>query len=190
VLRNLANTPGQEITYTCVPPGSGERMGIDRDEDQFFDALDNCPAEPNPGQADLDGDGVGDPCDNCPTIPNPGQGDADGNGVGDLCEGISTIQCEDGIDNDGDGFTDFAGGDPACLSQEQDSENLPFFPCDDGIDNDNDGLTDFSEDPDCAGFFLGEESGLPLYLYRKCGLGIELGVLLPVLLAVRHRRRK
>ena len=30
-------TAGQELTYTCVPPGSGERMGVDRDEDGFFD---------------------------------------------------------------------------------------------------------------------------------------------------------
>ena len=29
-LRVLANTPGQELTYTCVPPGSGERLGINR----------------------------------------------------------------------------------------------------------------------------------------------------------------
>ena len=32
-LRALATTPGQELTYTCVPPGSGVRMGVDRDED-------------------------------------------------------------------------------------------------------------------------------------------------------------
>jgi hypothetical protein len=30
-------TPGQELTYTCAPPGSGPRMGLDRDEDGFFD---------------------------------------------------------------------------------------------------------------------------------------------------------
>ena len=36
-LRLLANTAGQELTYTCVPPGSGDRMGIDRDEDGYFD---------------------------------------------------------------------------------------------------------------------------------------------------------
>jgi hypothetical protein len=29
--------PGQEITFTCAPPGSGLRMGIDRDEDGFLD---------------------------------------------------------------------------------------------------------------------------------------------------------
>jgi YVTN family beta-propeller protein len=36
-LRALANTAGQELTYTCAPPGSGERMGVDRDEDGYFD---------------------------------------------------------------------------------------------------------------------------------------------------------
>ena len=29
-LRGFANTAGQELTYTCVPPGSGTRLGIDR----------------------------------------------------------------------------------------------------------------------------------------------------------------
>ncbi len=32
-LRALAGTPGQNLTYTCVPPGHGERIGIDRDGD-------------------------------------------------------------------------------------------------------------------------------------------------------------
>jgi len=36
-LRALANTPGQELTYTCVPPGSGRRAALDRDEDGTFD---------------------------------------------------------------------------------------------------------------------------------------------------------
>jgi hypothetical protein len=36
-LRALAATPGQELTYTCVPPGSGTRIGIDRDLDTFYD---------------------------------------------------------------------------------------------------------------------------------------------------------
>ncbi|MEW6268693.1 MAG: hypothetical protein AB1689_05275 [Thermodesulfobacteriota bacterium] len=36
-VRALATTPGQELTYTCVPPGSGERIGVDRDEDGYYD---------------------------------------------------------------------------------------------------------------------------------------------------------
>ena len=33
----LAGQPGQELTFTCAPPGSGRRMGLDRDGDGFFD---------------------------------------------------------------------------------------------------------------------------------------------------------
>ncbi len=36
-VRAFAATPGQEITFTCVPPGSGLRAGVDRDEDGHFD---------------------------------------------------------------------------------------------------------------------------------------------------------
>jgi len=36
-LRALATVPGQALTYTCMPPGSGVRTGIDRDEDGFLD---------------------------------------------------------------------------------------------------------------------------------------------------------
>ena len=36
-LRALAATPGQEVTYTAVPPGSGERVGRDRDLDGVLD---------------------------------------------------------------------------------------------------------------------------------------------------------
>jgi DNA-binding beta-propeller fold protein YncE len=36
-LRAHATTLGHERTYLCVPPGSGTRVGLDRDEDGFFD---------------------------------------------------------------------------------------------------------------------------------------------------------
>jgi hypothetical protein len=36
-VRALAAVPGQELTYTCVPPGAGERIGVDRDGDGAFD---------------------------------------------------------------------------------------------------------------------------------------------------------
>lgn len=62
-LRALAEVAGQELTYTCVPPGSGLRMGIDRDLDGVRDGDDNCPAFVNPDQLDTDGDGIGEPCD-------------------------------------------------------------------------------------------------------------------------------
>jgi hypothetical protein len=49
-LRSLAATAGQELTYTCVPPGNGARIGVDRDEDGFFDLTEteasSDPADP------------------------------------------------------------------------------------------------------------------------------------------------
>ena len=36
-LRTLAGTAGQEQVSTCVPPGSGARIGVDRDGDSQFD---------------------------------------------------------------------------------------------------------------------------------------------------------
>ena len=72
VLRAKASTAGQEITYTCAPPGSGYRMGINRDEDIVLDGIDNCPAVVNDDQTDTDSDGLGDPCDPTP-LPEPNQ---------------------------------------------------------------------------------------------------------------------
>lgn len=37
-LLSAAAQPGQAVTFTCVPPGSGRRMGIDRDEDGVLDS--------------------------------------------------------------------------------------------------------------------------------------------------------
>lgn len=36
-LRRLAGRPGQALTFTCVPPGSGYRLGLDRDDDGVRD---------------------------------------------------------------------------------------------------------------------------------------------------------
>jgi len=36
-VRAFALTPGQEMTFTCVPPGAAQRLGIDRDGDGYFD---------------------------------------------------------------------------------------------------------------------------------------------------------
>src|SRR5262249_22746682 len=49
--RAVATTAGQTVTFSCVPPGSGTRLGIDRDGDGFLDQdeLDagKNPADPN-----------------------------------------------------------------------------------------------------------------------------------------------
>jgi DNA-binding beta-propeller fold protein YncE len=61
-LRGLATSQGP-LTYTCAPPGSGTRMGIDQDSDLAFDGLDNCAVLANAGQQNFDGDVQGDACD-------------------------------------------------------------------------------------------------------------------------------
>ena len=94
-LRTLAQTPGQALTYTVVPPGSGVRIGIDRDEDAVLDNDDNCPTAGDPDQTDTDGDGAGNPCDE----------DDDGDGLSDLFEssiGTDTLL----VDTDSDGLSD------------------------------------------------------------------------------------
>lgn len=50
-LRALALVAGQELTYTCVPPGSGIRVGLDRDADGFFDG-DEVDAGMDPARPD------------------------------------------------------------------------------------------------------------------------------------------
>ncbi len=85
-LRALATVPGQELTYSCVPPGSGTRIAIDRDEDTVLDGNDNCPAAANATQLDGDGDLVGNACDNCSAVANASQYDANGDGYGNVCD--------------------------------------------------------------------------------------------------------
>jgi hypothetical protein len=97
----IAAVSGQELTLTCVPPGSGRRMAIDRDEDGVLDGDDNCPDTSNPDQKDSDGDGVGDVCDSCVNVANgpmrteggAPQRDTNGDGYGNLCDAD--------LDNDG-----------------------------------------------------------------------------------------
>ncbi|HYV19599.1 MAG TPA: FG-GAP-like repeat-containing protein [Verrucomicrobiae bacterium] len=87
---------------------------------------DNCPARPNPDQADPDADGLGTTCDNCPGVPNPDQVDANGDGKGDACDPCAN---NPSADVDGDG---------AC----GDVDNCAAFPNPDQADVDGDGLGD------------------------------------------------
>src|SRR5262249_21971164 len=58
-LRAIATTPGNTVTYMCVPLGSGMRVGVDRDEDGFLDRDEidagRDPADPTsfPGSASV-----------------------------------------------------------------------------------------------------------------------------------------
>ncbi len=63
----LAGTAGQELTFTCVPPGSGFRIGVDQDGDGFRDGTERDagkdPADPNSIPFDCAGDPACAKCD-------------------------------------------------------------------------------------------------------------------------------
>ncbi len=94
-LRALATVPGQPLTYTAVPVGTGTRSAIDRDEDGILDGDDNCISVANPAQTDTDTDGMGNACDS----------DDDNDGLSDSLE-ISIGTNPLLIDSDGDSLSD------------------------------------------------------------------------------------
>jgi hypothetical protein len=149
-LRALATGEGP-LTYTCAPPGSGTRMGVNRDEDSVLDGLDNCPTVVNDDQQDTDSDGLGDVCDlaadtdgdgvedaldNCPGLSNGTQEDFDGDGQGDACDDdddddglIDTdedLLGTDPLDPDSDDDTYTDGREVAAGSNPLDPNSFPF----------------------------------------------------------------
>lgn len=79
--------------------GDPDHDTCDQDGDTVLDPIDNCVAESNVQQSDLNGDGEGDACDNdddgdnvpdtvdnCPVDANGLQEDLDGDGDGDACD--------------------------------------------------------------------------------------------------------
>ena len=130
-LRAIAQTVGQTLTYTATPPGSGTRMGINRDEDSLLDGDDNCPGTASANITDTDNDGMGDVCD----------ADDDNDGLSDLFEssiGTDTLLA----DTDGDGLTDgFEVGYDGDSSQYIPGQDLNPL----ADDTDGDGLLDSSD---------------------------------------------
>jgi YVTN family beta-propeller protein len=107
-LLQLAQTAGQQLTFTAVPPGSGIRMGVDRDNDAELDFIDNCPDMPNSDQTDTDGDGIGDACPPGCYGDFDNDGDVDGVDASTFSADFgsqschSGTRCEGDFDNDGD----------------------------------------------------------------------------------------
>ncbi len=127
-IRDIALTAGQEVTYTAVPPGSGNRLGVDRDEDTILDNDDNCPLTASANQLDTDNDGAGDICDL----------DDDNDGLSDTFEqsiGTNTLLA----DTDGDNISDFDevnfDGNADAYTPGSDTDPL-------SVDTDNDGFND------------------------------------------------
>ncbi|AGP34147.1 DNRLRE domain-containing protein [Sorangium cellulosum] len=78
-------------TYTLVASGATTRLqfndlGISNGQGTLLDRVTVV-------AADTDQDGVFDSCDNCPAVPNPSQADADNDGIGNACEPPAQSQC-------------------------------------------------------------------------------------------------
>lgn len=114
-MRAMAQLPGQTTTFTCVPPGSGTRLGLDRDGDGRWnhdEALSSTKPD-NPGS-------VTGACND--GIDNDGDGliDLGDDGCVVASAHIENPECSDGYDNDGDGAIDT--GDPDCTSAASNRE--------------------------------------------------------------------
>lgn len=109
----------------------------DRDRDGVANAQDNCPADPNGGQADRDGDGRGNVCDNCPGVPNRRQADRDGDGVGNACDNCPRVANAGQKDTDGDGVGDRCDNCPGVANRGQ--RDTDGDGRGDRCDNDDDG---------------------------------------------------
>jgi hypothetical protein len=113
-LRNQAAAAGQELTYTCVPPGAGTRVALDRDEDGRFDRdeLDDGFDPADPGDPAVCEDGLDNDGDTLVDLGDPG------------CKNANWVTespaCNDGIDNDFDAATDLADSD--CPNAWSDNE--------------------------------------------------------------------
>ncbi|MCE9625913.1 MAG: thrombospondin type 3 repeat-containing protein, partial [Deltaproteobacteria bacterium] len=118
---DIFGNPALNWLGEAVGDGTGDICEHDRDGDGIDDGMfnnvgdhfckpgestiannckDNCPAYPNPEQADMDDDGFGDICDVCPQDWNPDQnnkacsppGDSDWDGI---CDGAMTIVAQE-----------------------------------------------------------------------------------------------
>jgi hypothetical protein len=131
---------------------------------------------------DADLDSVCTPVDNCPAIANADQADADSDGAGDACD----APCRDGLDNDGDGHVDYPA-DPGCASPRWTESPQ----CDDGLDNDGDGQVDWDGGPggepdaECTASPWRDRERVR---EARCGAGVELSILLPLLARMRRGR--
>jgi len=139
---------GAEVDQSLNDPNTLNNSNTvsDGDNDGFDDDQDNCPADSNPDQSDLDNDGSGDACDsdddgdgvddtadNCSSESNADQTDTDNDGIGDACDPVNNNNSSN--DSDDDGINDSI-------------DNCPNIDNPNQADNDNDGSGDLCDSDD------------------------------------------
>jgi len=109
-LLQLAQTAGQELTFTAVPLGTAIRMAVDRDNDLVLDQNDNCPSVANTDQVDSNNDGTGDACPAFCQADFDNDGDVDTSDSAIFAADFGRVDCASGdaceadfdLDNDVD----------------------------------------------------------------------------------------
>jgi cysteine-rich repeat protein len=138
-LRAKANTVGQEVTYTCVPPGAGNRAALDRDQDTLLDGVEtntgifvsSSDTGTSPSLVDTDGDTFDDDDEvnvhgTDPTNPLSFPGaPACGDGVVESPE-----QCDDNNTLDGDCCSSTCQWESAASSCDDGNACTPTDTCD------------------------------------------------------------
>ena len=163
--RNDCNDPNWPALLDADMDGTEDACEscIDGDSDGWGDpgnpgnlcADDNCPADPNPDQADPDYDGLGTACDtcplddlndedgdgvcgdadNCPQDANPGQENADGDALGDVCDACPNDGSGNNDDLDMDGLSNACDPDvdgDGILNEDDVNDDGDSVPDDDG----------------------------------------------------------
>ena len=147
------------VGWISTPEEDNEGDGcadFDTDEDGYIDQMDNCPADANPTQGDLDGDGLGDACD----VDEDGDGIAapEDNCPRDITPWTSTPfndydqdGCYDDTmdaDDDNDGYQDVNDACPRGeINWNNDVEETTGLELN-ALDHDQDGCQDTIEDED------------------------------------------
>lgn len=100
-----------------------QNWSFDRDSDGIRNPADNCPADANAGQENLDGDAKGDACDD----------DIDGDGLSNSVEQALRTDVRN-TDSDGDGKSDSADSCPTKAAATDDGCPAPVVTLPDAVD--------------------------------------------------------